>query len=124
MSVVLRPFVGIGIIVVYPRRYPDCVLVSQRLASHGKGGYQLPGGHLEYVHVTNTMFSQDDGQSKHYVTLFMKTTIDDDSILKRMEPEKNSEWIWTKWNDLKTMKLFAPLEQAVNDANFNPFHES
>ncbi|UJR17873.1 hypothetical protein I4U23_004772 [Adineta vaga] len=146
MSTSLRPFVGIGIIVVYPNRYPNCVLVSQRLTSHGKGGYQLPGGHLEYgesfeecaqrelqeetnlscssfklVHVTNTIFSQEDGQSKHYVTLFMRTSVDDDSALKCMEPHKNSEWTWTKWTDLKTMKLFAPLEQAVNDANFNPF---
>ncbi|CAF0950704.1 unnamed protein product [Adineta ricciae] len=146
MSVSLRPLVGIAVLAVYPNRYPNCVLISQRLASHGKGGYQLPGGHLEYgesfeecaqrelkeetnlsassfrlVHVTNTVFPPQDGQSKHYVTLFMKTILDDDSALKCMEPEKNSEWTWTKWHDLKTKTLFAPLEQAVNDSSFDPF---
>jgi len=142
----LRPLVGIGVVVVFPNRYPGCVLVSERLSSHGKGSYQLPGGHLEYgesfeecaqrelkeetnldsssfklIHVTNTIFSQQDGQSKHYVTIFMKTILQDDSTLKCLEPHKNSDWIWTKWNDLKTKKLFAPLQQAVDNSNFNPF---
>ncbi|CAF0982020.1 unnamed protein product [Rotaria sordida] len=146
MSLSLRPLVGIGVIVVYPSRYPEHVLVSERLSSHGKGCYQLPGGHLEYgesfeecaqrelkeetnldsssfklVHVTNTIFSQEDGQSKHYVTLFMKTIINDDSALKCVEPHKNSNWIWIKWKNLNQMKLFAPLQQAVNNSNFNPF---
>jgi 8-oxo-dGTP diphosphatase len=82
----LRPFVGIGVLVVYPRRYPGCVLISERISSHGKGGYQLPGGHLEYgesfeecasrelkeetnidclsfnlIHVTNSIFEKEDG---------------------------------------------------------------
>ncbi|CAF3315842.1 unnamed protein product [Rotaria socialis] len=148
MSLSLRPLVGIAVLVVYPDCYPDCVLASQRLSSHGKGCYQLPGGHLEYgesfeecaqrelkeetnldsssfklVHVTNTIFSEEDGGSKHYVTLFMKTIIHDDSSLKCMEPQKSSNWIWLKWNDLKTMKLFAPLQQTVQNSNFNPFHD-
>jgi 8-oxo-dGTP diphosphatase len=142
----IRPLVGIGVVVVFPSRYPDCVLISERLSSHGKGSYQLPGGHLEYgesfeecaqrelkeetnldsssfklIHVTNTIFSQQDGQSKHYVTIFMKTILHDDSTLKCLEPHKNSDWIWTKWKDLKTKKLFAPLQQAVENSNFNPF---
>jgi 8-oxo-dGTP diphosphatase len=149
MSSSLRPLVGIAVLAINPTRYPGCVLVSQRLSSHGKGGYQLPGGHLEYketfeecaqrelkeetnldcsnlklIHVTNTIFSEEDGGSKHYVTLFMKTIIDDDSTLKCMEPQKNSDWIWTKWNDLKTMKLFAPLRQAVDNLDFNPFDDN
>ncbi|CAF1322649.1 unnamed protein product [Adineta steineri] len=148
MSLSLRPFVGVAVIVVYPSRYPQSVLISERLSSHGKGGYQLPGGHLEYgesfdecakrelkeetnldcssfklVHVTNTIFSKEDGGPKHYVTLFMKTIVQDDSTLKCMEPQKNSDWIWTKWNDLKTKKLFTPLQQAVDDSNFNPFDD-
>ncbi|CAF3401895.1 unnamed protein product [Rotaria sp. Silwood2] len=148
MSLSLRPFVGIAVIVVYPDRYPDSVLISKRLSSHGKGYYQLPGGHLEYgesfeecaqrelkeetnlnysssslklVYVTNSIFSQEDGGPKHYVTLFMKAIIYDDSTLKCLEPEKNSDWIWVKWKDLTRMKLFDPLKQAVHDSNFNPF---
>jgi 8-oxo-dGTP diphosphatase len=148
MSAELRPFVGIGVIVVNPNHHPGCVLISERISSHGKGGHQLPGGHLEYresfeecaqrelkeetnidcssfklVHVVNTTFSEEDGGSKHYVTLFMKGIINDDSTLKCMEPHKNSEWIWTKWEDLKTMKLFAPLRQAVENTHFNPFDD-
>jgi len=149
MSLSLRPFVGIGIIVVNPCHYPGCVLISKRLSSHGKGCYQLPGGHLEYgesfeecskrelkeetnidsssfklVHVTNTIFTEEDGGSKHYVTLFMKTIIDDDSTLKCMEPHKSSDWIWTKWEDLKNIKLFSPLRQTVENSNFNPFDDN
>lgn len=149
MSLVTRPLVGIAVIVINPENHPDCVIISERLSSHGKGGYQLPGGHLEMResfeecaqrelkeetnldsndfklnHVVNTTFSEEDGdQSKHYVTLFMKTIIKDDSLLKCMEPHKNSEWTWTKWDQLKNMKLFAPLRQAVQNQNFNPFIE-
>jgi 8-oxo-dGTP diphosphatase len=146
MSSTLRPFVGIGVILVNPVRYPGCVLISERLSSHGKGGFQLPGGHLEYgesfeecaqrelkeetnidsssfklIHVTNTIFSEEEGGPKHYITLFMRSIIEDDSTLKCMEPHKNSDWVWTKWEDLKTKKLFAPLRQTVDDSNFNPF---
>ncbi len=145
----LRPLVGIAVIAVNPSRYPHSVLVSERLSSHGKGAYQLPGGHLEYgetfeecarrelkeetnlscsnlklIYVTNNIFSEEDGGPKHYVTLFMKATIDDDSTLKCLEPEKNSEWIWTEWNDLKDRKLFAPLREAVHDHSFNPFDQA
>ena len=147
MSSTLRPLVGVAVIAVNPSRHPGCVLISERLSSHGKGGHQLPGGHLEYgesfeecaqrelkeetnlhcsslklIHVTNTIFSEEEGDSKHYVTLFMRATIEDDSTLKCLEPEKNSDWTWTKWEDLKNLKLFAPLRQAVNNPNFNPFH--
>ena len=138
-----RPFVGIAVFVVNPVQHPGCVLLSERLSSHGQGSYQLPGGHLEYgesfeecaqrelfeetnlhstifqlIYVTNSIFQE---QSKHYVTLFLRTIVDDDSELKCMEPEKNSPWIWTKWEDLKSMKLFQPLRNAVDDHNFNPF---
>jgi 8-oxo-dGTP diphosphatase len=144
----LRPLVGIAVIVVNPIHHPGCVLISERLSSHGKGSYQLPGGHLEYgesfeecakrelaeetnldcssfklIHVTNTIFSEEEGGPKQYVTLFLKGIIDDDSTLKCLEPQKNSDWIWTKWNDLKNLKLFAPLKQAVNNSNLNPFDD-
>jgi 8-oxo-dGTP diphosphatase len=148
MSLDLRPLVGIAVIVVYPNVHPSCVLISKRLSSHGKGGYQLPGGHLEFgesfeecaqrelqeetnlfssnfkwVHVVNTILGDEDGGPKHYVTLFLRTIIRDDSTLKCMEPHKNSDWTWTKWEDLKTMNLFAPLRQAVENNNFHPFKD-
>ena len=145
-----RPLVGIAVLVVCSKLHPNCVLVSQRLASHGQGTHQLPGGHLEYgesfeecaqrelkeetnlhcssfelVHVTNTVFSTaDNGQGKHYVTLFLRARIDDDATLTLMEPDKNSPWIWMNWNQLRSMNLFSPLRQAVDHPHFNPFDHS
>ena len=78
----------------------------------------LHSNEFQFVYVTNTIFQE---QSKHYVTLFFRTNINDDSMLKCMEPEKNSPWIWTKWEDLKSMKLFEPLRKVVDDPHFNPF---
>jgi hypothetical protein len=71
----------------------------------------------------NTILGDEDGGPKHYVTLFLRTIIRDDSTLKCMEPHKNSDWTWTKWEDLKTMNLFAPLRQAVENNNFHPFKD-
>lgn len=141
-----RPFVGIGILVIFAGQQPGCVLVSERRSSHGQGGLQLPGGHLEFgesfeacaqrelkeetnldsssfkqVYVTNTVFGEHEGGPKHYVTVFMRTEINDDSTLKCLEPQNNTEWIWMNWSSLRTFKLFGPLQQAVHDRQFNPF---
>lgn len=149
MSLERRPFVGIAVLVLNPREHPDCVLVSERLSSHGKGLYQLPGGHLEFgetfvecgqrelkeetnldssqlelVYITNTIFEETNQPSKHYVTIFLRTILDDCSNLKCLEPEKNSEWTWMKWEELKSMKLFQPLHRAVHDQHLNPFEQT
>ncbi len=39
-----RPKVGVGVIVIRDGK----ILLGERLASHGAGTYQLPGGHLEF----------------------------------------------------------------------------
>lgn len=138
-----RPFVGIAVFVLN-HQYPNSVLISRRLSAHGEDTYQLPGGHLEYgesfeqcaerelfeetnlqsksfqfVYLTNDIFEE---QSKHYVTIFLKTVLNDCSTLKCMEPHKNSDWTWIKWEDLKQMKLFLPLRKAVDDQTFHLFH--
>jgi 8-oxo-dGTP diphosphatase len=144
----LRPFVGISVLTLCPRLHPGCVLISQRLTSLGCGTLQLPGGHLEYgesfeecarrelkeetnlecsqsslklVLVTDSLFTVEDGGPRHYVTLLMRTEIDDDSLLQWMEPDKNTEWKWVRWTDLKDKNLFAPLRKAVDDPLFDPF---
>lgn len=143
-----RPFVGISVLTHCPRLHPGCVLISQRLTSPGRGTFQLPGGHLEYgesleesarrelkeetnlessqsplelVLVTDSLFSADDGGPRHYITLLMRAEIDDDSSLKWMEPDKNTEWMWVRWTDLKDKVLFSPLRKAVDNPHFDPF---
>lgn len=143
-----RPFVGISVLTLCPRLHPGCVLISQRLSSLGRGTFQLPGGHLEYgesfeecarrelkeetnldcsqsplklVLVTDSLFAADDGGPRHYITLLMRAEIDDDSSLQWMEPDKNTEWKWVRWTDLKDKNLFAPLRKAVDNPLFNPF---
>ena len=45
-----RPLVAVGVIIIKPAKEKDKekILVGERLASHGAGTYQLPGGHLEF----------------------------------------------------------------------------
>lgn len=146
-----RPMIGVAVIVTCSKIGDGRVLISERLSdrSHGKGYFQLPGGHLEFgetfeecakrelkeetnldcqsfdlIYLTNTIFSKDEGGPKHYLTLFLRGEIVDPSELKLMEKEKNSEWIWIEWNHLKQMKLFGPLHQAVHDQHFLPFDKS
>ena len=148
ISSVIRPLIGVAVIATCRQIGLDRVLISERLSdrSHGKGYSQLPGGHLEFgetfeqcaerelkeetnlqcrsfelVYLTNTIFSAEEGGPKHYLTLFLRGEILDPSELKWMEKEKNSEWIWTPWNELKQKKLFGPLHQAVHDEQFHPF---
>ena len=145
----MRPLVGIAIIAVSPGIASERVLVSERLSGHGKGSFQLPGGHLEFgesfeecarrelleetnlrcsslklIYVTNNVFAEEDGGPKHYVTLFLRGDIDDPRDLRCLEPEKNSPWQWIDWNELKEKKLFAPLRQAIDDREFHPFQSS
>lgn len=142
----MRPLIGIGVIAVCPKIDGESVLVSERLSGHGRGSFQLPGGHLEFgesfeecarrelleetnlqcsqvklIYVTNSIFGEEDGGPKHYVTLFLRVRIDDPTELKCLEPEKNSSWEWIKWKDLKEKNLFVPLRQAIDDEHFHPF---
>lgn len=144
-----RPFVGIGVICL-SKMFPTSILVSKRLTNHGQGCYQLPGGHLEFgesfeqcaqrelkeetnldssqfelVYITNSLFSNENQLSKHYVTLFLRTNIEEPSTLQCVEPEKNTPWIWMKWKDLiESNDLFTPLKQICSDRSFSPFHQS
>ncbi|CEG38658.1 probable 8-oxo-dgtp diphosphatase nudt15-like [Plasmopara halstedii] len=133
--------VGVGVLLM-SRKHPNCVLIGQRKGSHGEGKFALPGGHLEmfeswkecalrelkeetdldlkevsFATVTNDPM-EDEG--KHYITIFMQATVDDDQIIRNMEPLKCEGWIWVPWADLRARNdLFTSLSNVIN-SEFTP----
>ena len=124
-----RPKIGVGVMVVRDGR----VLLGQRLASHGAGSWQFPGGHLEYgespeacaarevleetglvvanirpVTFTNDIF-HDEG--KHYVTLYMRADYVDGEA-QVLEPEKCATWGWFLWDEMPSPR-FLPIENLL-----------
>jgi len=124
MALVVR--VGVGVVVL-SKRHPQSILIGIRKGSHGAGKWALPGGHLEVGEswaacaireteeetnlnidrVSNITVTNDPNMDngKHYVTIFMKGIVKDDSnILNNNEPNKCEEWKWVLWKDVVTMK--------------------
>jgi 8-oxo-dGTP diphosphatase len=128
------PRVGVGVLVLKDGK----VLLSKRKADHGKGTWNLPGGHLEYgespeecairesleetgIRIKNVRFSTitndlfKDG--KHYITLYM--TAEWESGEPRIkEPDKAETWEWFDWDDLPR-PLFMPLT-TLKKQGFRP----
>ncbi|KAF4999655.1 hypothetical protein FGRMN_2304 [Fusarium graminum] len=116
-----NPRVGVAAI-VYGR--DGKFLTGKRTGSHGAGTIQLPGGHLDYgesflacaeretleetglqvravkvVAVTNDVFEQEH---KHYITIFVRCEMVDESAEPQiLEPQKCEGWYWKNWDDLK-----------------------
>lgn len=142
--------VGVGCFVISPD-YPECVLLGERLGSHGANTFALPGGHLEmgedwetcalreikeetnldlepssirYVHVTNDV-AISGNPDKHYITIFMEATVRADSApLENMEPHKCSGWEFKSWNDLINMspeRVFDPLSNFIKQRGAPPY---
>lgn len=112
-----QPRVGIGVMIERDGK----VLLGKRKNSHGNGDWAFPGGHLEFgeswkacairevaeetgLQVTSTTFItttndifEDEG--KHYVTIFMKVTVDEGKP-QVLEPEKCEVWEWFALGDL------------------------
>jgi 8-oxo-dGTP diphosphatase len=132
-----RPYVGVAVIVVKGNR----VLLGKRKDSHGAGGWQFPGGHLEFnesieacakrevleetgIHVqhirfgpfTNDVFEKD---KKHYVTLFVIADYDS-GVAEVLEPDKCESWEWFDWAQFPK-PLFLPTQNLLK-LGFNPFH--
>jgi 8-oxo-dGTP diphosphatase len=133
-----RPKIGIGVMIFNEQE----VLMMKRKGSHGEGSWCFPGGHLEYgetfrdcarrevreetglevyldsynpVFVTNDFFEKE---SKHYVTLFMKSMYNGgDWEIK--EPNKCTEIGWFEWGNFPN-PLFLPVKNLLAQ-NYNPF---
>lgn len=131
------PQIGVGAIVI-----KNCkVLLGKRKKSHGAGGWQFPGGHLEFGEsiedcasrevleeagvkitnirlgpYTNDIFSVEE---KHYVTLYVIADYQSGELTV-CEPEKCEQWDWFNWNNLP-QPLFLPIENLLKQ-NFSPFN--
>ena len=65
------------------------------------------------LHAQNSIMQADN---VHYVTIFMRTNIDDATNLRNMEPEKCDSWDWVLPENLVSglkSPLFYPLEKLV-----------
>lgn len=130
-----RPAVGVSVIVLRGNR----VLLGRRLASHGAGTWQFPGGHLEFGEsieecarrevleetgltvsslqfgpYTNDVFA---AEGRHYITLFM-IAFDLGGMVEVREPHKCAEWAWFDWATLP-QPLFLPIENLLR-SGFSP----
>ena len=115
------------------------MLMRKRVHAHGKGTWELVGGHLEFGEsiegcavreaqeeigvrienvrvgpVTNDVFVEEN---KHYVTVFVIASTPDEP--RNGEPQKCSELRWCRWDALPR-PLFAPVEKLVR-SGFDPF---
>ncbi|MFK7974051.1 MAG: NUDIX hydrolase [Rickettsiaceae bacterium] len=135
----MRPQIGIGVLVFNDLNQ---LLLGHRTSSHGEGEFGLPGGHLEFgesfedcavrevkeeagfdikepkfLSLTNDIFIES---SKHYVSIFMCASFDENQKIVNMEPEKVIGW---KWYDLSNlpMPLFLPLNTLVSQGGLDDF---
>ena len=123
------------------------ILIGKRKGSHGEGIYSVPGGHLEFGETyeqccsreleeeigvsfnsyTPISFSEDYFKSeehysfdKHYTTLyFLANSVDDEIIIKNLEPEKCESWEWVKIKDLSD-EMFCDTYEVIQGLVF-PF---
>ncbi|XP_073304019.1 nudix hydrolase 1 [Primulina huaijiensis] len=121
------------------------VLLGRRLTPVGRHTFALPGGHLEfgesfeecaarevkeetgldiskieYLTVTNNVYSKNPSNPLHIVAVFMRAIqAEPTQVAQNLEPEKCESWDWYDWKNLPR-PLFGPL-QAMADNGFNPF---
>ena len=135
-----RPRVGVGCIVI-SQTHPGCILVGERIGSHGSGRWALPGGHLEpsqswgecasmeleeecgidmassvwqFISVTNDVMVEE---GLHYITIFVAATVSDAGLakLENREPDKCAGWSWMTIDELRTKAIFIPLKHLLED---------
>jgi len=132
-----RPKVGVGIIVVRDGK----VLIGKRLASHGAGTWQLPGGHLEFgdtfeetvrrelkeetgltdvdIQGLVSVYNERD-YGKHYVSLGMLALWNSGEPLAA-EPEKASDWIWCDPSELPG-EMFESSKKVIENWQSNTIY--
>ena len=124
-----RPAVGVSVIVLNG----DRVLLGLRIAGHGAGSWQFPGGHLEFGETiedcarreareetglelrnlrpglyTNDIFA---AEGRHYITLFVLADYAGGTP-EVSEPDKCARWEWFGWGELP-QPLFLPIENLL-----------
>lgn len=124
-----RPAVGVSTIIVNH----GLILLGLRIAGHGAGTWQFPGGHLEFGEsieacarrealeetgleltnlrigpYTNDVFAVE---GRHYITLFLIADCAGGTLEVR-EPDKCARWAWFSWHTLPH-PLFLPIENLV-----------
>lgn len=114
----------------------DCLLLGQRLTSHGKDDWQFPGGNLEvgesvlecaarelseetgldmafaeHAGFSNELFSAGE---REYITLYVSAAyLSGEPAI--MEPEKCRCWQWFPYNQLPT-PLFLPITNFIKQS--------
>lgn len=129
MSTHDRPAVGVAVIICKG----DEILLGLRLAGHGAGSWQFPGGHLEFGEAieacarrevleetglelgavrrgpyTNDIFR---AEQRHYITLFALADYIGGTP-QVYEPDKCARWAWFRWDALP-QRLFLPIENLL-----------
>lgn len=134
--------IGVGLCTVVVRG--NKTLLGYRKSKHGFGRYAPPGGHIEYLETVAGAalreFQEETGldsfksmdltelgwcenvweeTGKHYITIYVKVTIEDDAEPSVMEPDKIVDWKWYTLEEAKelpllTKKMFEILTHALN----------
>ena len=140
-ALVCRPRVGVGAVLLSSSR-PGCVLVGERLGSHGAGRWALPGGHLEFLascegcasaeveeevglalaparfHFITATNDPMPAEDLHYVTLFVTARVAEEELaaVTNREPDKCGGWAWVRWEELRAgaRPMFGPLRRFID----------
>lgn len=112
------PRVGIGVVVTHNEK----ILMGERLAGHGAGAYQIPGGHLEFgetfeeaakrevleetgidnIEITRIIsLGNDVAFDKHYVSIGVLAEYRSGDV-RDAEPNRSKNWAWYDMDDLPT----------------------
>lgn len=123
--------VGVGVLIF---NQTGQVLMGKRLDGVSSGTWSPPGGHLEFgetfeetaireafeetgltiqnptfVCLTNNIF---DGESKHFIVIFMKAIYDNVQPILHKEHHKTTEWQWFDLDRLPD-NIFPPFKRVL-----------